>query len=435
MDVYSHSQSQPLSAVGVIAEYNPFHNGHAYHLRQAKETSGARFCVVVMSGDFVQRGAPAIYDKYLRTEAALRCGADLVLEMPPAFALSSARDFAACGVSLLDRLGVVTHLCFGMEEGDPEAVSRLARFLLQEPEAVSAPLQQALKRGHSYPKALADAVAAVPPDTANPAAAAAPLLSRPNTILAVEYEKALLARHSPILPLPIRREGSGYHDTRLSDAPNPKAGPGAGFSSASAIRSALAGGTAAAALAHQVPAEVLPLMETAVPLFPGDFTSMLLFRLLEMERQQIPPERFWDVPEGLAGRIRRGLLRFSSIEQLTEELNTRAFTASRVRRALMHILLDIRTEDVLLRKSRDYGSFVRVLGFRKDAAPLLSAIKKASALTLVVKTADAPQILDPEALSFFRQVLYASHVYQAALAGRTGRPVPNEYTRSPVRVG
>ena len=176
-------------------------------------------------------------------------------------------------------------------------------------------------------------------------------------------------------------------------------------------------------------------MEAAVPLFHGDFTSMLLFRLLEMERQQTPPERFWDVPEGLAGRIRRSLLRFSSIEQLTEELNTRAFTASRVRRALMHILLDIRTEDVLLRKSRDYGSFVRVLGFRKDAAPLLSAIKKASALTLVVKTADAPQILDPEALSFFRQDLYASHVYQAALAGRTGRPVPNEYTRSPVRVG
>ena len=131
---------------GVIAEYNPFHNGHAFHIREAKKRCGASYCIAVMSGDFVQRGGPAIFDKYARTRMALSAGADLVVEMPPIFALASAEDFAACGIALLHHLGVVTHVCFGSECGDTDPLMELARILTGEPELRVLPTQKRVRR-------------------------------------------------------------------------------------------------------------------------------------------------------------------------------------------------------------------------------------------------------------------------------------------------
>ena len=143
-------KNSPLEqVVGIIAEYNPFHNGHAYHIQEAKRHSNAKYCIVVMSGDFVQRGGPAIFDKYIRTHMALLGGADLVLEIPPAFATSSAEDFAACGVALLDRLGIVTHLCFGSECGDSKILNELAQILSEEPEDFSQYLKEFVSNGFS----------------------------------------------------------------------------------------------------------------------------------------------------------------------------------------------------------------------------------------------------------------------------------------------
>ena len=133
--------------VGIIAEYNPLHKGHAWHIQKAKELAGAKYCVAVMSGDFVQRGAPAIFDKYTRTAMALEAGADLVLEMPSIFAASSAEDFAACGIALLDRLGVVGSVCFGSECGNMEEISRAASILALEPDLYTAALKEQLKKG------------------------------------------------------------------------------------------------------------------------------------------------------------------------------------------------------------------------------------------------------------------------------------------------
>ena len=146
-------KSGNFPVVGIIAEYNPFHNGHAYHIARAKELAGADACVVVMSGDFVQRGAPAVYDKYTRAAMAIKSGADLVLEMPSVFATSSAEDFAACGVALLRRIGIVTHLCFGSECGDIELISRVSDILTREPEVYTNALKEYLRQGMSFPEA------------------------------------------------------------------------------------------------------------------------------------------------------------------------------------------------------------------------------------------------------------------------------------------
>ena len=142
-----------MKVVGIIAEYNPFHNGHAWQIREAQRLAGADFCIIAMSGDFVQRGAPAVFDKYTRTRMALCAGADLVLEIPPVFACGSAEDYASCGVALLDRLGIVDALCFGSECGQTKPLMDLARILCREPEAYRKRLKEELKNGLSFPLA------------------------------------------------------------------------------------------------------------------------------------------------------------------------------------------------------------------------------------------------------------------------------------------
>ena len=142
-----------MKITGIVAEYNPFHNGHAYQIKKAREVTGCDYCIAVISGDFVQRGEVAVFSKYLRTKMALLCGADLVLEIPSIFAVSSAEDFAAGAVALLDQLGVVTHLCFGSEMGESERFMETAAILADEPDSFSAKLKEGLSEGLSWPQA------------------------------------------------------------------------------------------------------------------------------------------------------------------------------------------------------------------------------------------------------------------------------------------
>lgn len=204
---------------GIIAEYNPFHNGHLYQLAESRRLTGADYTIVVMSGDFVQRGAPAMLDKHVRARMALLGGADLVLELPVLHAVSSAEQFAAGAVALLDRLGVVTHLCFGSECGDPDVLGRIAGYLLEEPDSYRSHLQSLLRQGHTYPAARALSLHAVRTGDYDAALSEdwARILSSPNNILGIDYIKALKKRHSPITPVTVRRIGAGYHDCELQD--------------------------------------------------------------------------------------------------------------------------------------------------------------------------------------------------------------------------
>lgn len=200
-----------MKIVGLITEYNPFHNGHLYHIQKAKEISGADAAVVVMSGNYVQRGAPAIMPKHLRAEVALEAGVPVVMELPVCYASGSAEYFAAGAISLFEQLGCIDSICFGSECGDYKVLERIARVTADEPEEYKFSLQEALRKGISFPRARQMALKAYLKDDSLDV-----ILEQPNNILGIEYIKALYKKKSSIKTYTIKRMVSGYHDEELT---------------------------------------------------------------------------------------------------------------------------------------------------------------------------------------------------------------------------
>lgn len=413
-----------MKVTGIIAEYNPFHNGHLRQIEAAR-AEGADFVIAAMSGDFVQRGEPAVFDKYTRAHMALAAGADLVLELPACFATASAEDFAGCGVALFTALGVVDTLSFGTECGDLSVLGSLAGVLVREPEPFTRVLRERLRAGASFPEARADALLSCPEVSAK----ARELLLQPNNILALEYLKAIQKQGSPLRPVTLIRTGAGYHERRLS--------PDDGPVSASALRTELAR-QQRAGLPFSVPEAALP--KTALralytegalsaPLFPDDFSAPLACRLLTADYRGEELTEFADVSQELAARLKRLALSPASFTETAAAIKTRSYTAVRINRALLHILLSVRAEENARRKENGFVFFARVLGFRKSAEPLLSQIKRTSSIPLVTKVPDALKTLSPDAAAALRQDLYVSHFWQT-VAALKGRRVKNEYTRA-----
>lgn len=415
---------QKTSVAGIIAEYNPFHNGHAYHIARAKELSGASACIVAMSGDFVQRGAPAVYDKFIRTAMALTSGADLVLELPSIFATSSAEDFAACGVSLFSRLGIVSHLCFGSECGDIGRISLLSDILAREPAVYTSTLREQLRRGHTFPEAREAALTQYLQNHGahSKAGQLTQVLNSPNNILGIEYCKTIRRQNSSIIPITIHRTGSGYHDTDMSGS----------FASATAIRHTLQQihpDDWMQELKNQVPEDVLSLLIGSHPLFSEDFSALLNTTLLHLVHSGAHLSDYADVSEELEARLRSILLEFGSYEERIQRLKTRQYTYTRVSRALLHLMLGIKKSDVDAGRRLGYAPYARVLGFRRDSAWLLTQMKNQGSIPLITKTADAAGLLAPEAYRMLQQDFTSSHIYSAIWNGRYQRPVTNEFSR------
>lgn len=414
-----------MRTAGIIAEYNPFHNGHLYQIEQTRALTGADFVIIAMSGDYVQRGEPAVYDKYTRTAMALNCGADLVLEIPVCFATGSAEDFAAGSVSLLEKLGVTDFLCFGSELGKLDPLKEAADVLYREPETYRAALKAFLKQGLSYPAARSEALARQLKDSPDSRL----LLSAPNNILAVEYLKALKRQESSIEPVTIRRSGQGYGDGTLPCDPQI-------FASATALRQVIREhfGEKDCDFFHgQIPAAAIQALagEQAqdAPIFPDDLSPLLHYRLLELIKDDIPLCLYSDVSPELASRMERTALDFCTFSERIAQLKTRQYTYTRISRALLHLILGITADQMQMRRENGYVSYARILGFKKSAAPLLSQIKRSAAVPLVTKTADAAGFLPPAALTMLNEDLYASHVYQSLLSLKN-RKIKNEYTKS-----
>lgn len=392
-----------MKTVGIIAEYNPFHNGHAYHIQKAKELTGADFCVVVMSGDFVQRGMPALMDKHLRASCALAGGADLVLELPVCYAVSSAEYFANAAVALLDQLGIVDSLCFGSECGDIGILSQFAEELLSESPSFKKELDHKLRLGYSYPQSRNAALEASAPHLT----AYTNVLSTPNNILGIEYCKAILALKSRIVPCTVRRAGASYHDNSLESS----------FCSAQAIRESLRQSEVPDTVIRQVPAYVKELVEDAYlksyPIFSDDISLLVHYSLLS--RNAFGFTDYPDIDKELSDRIRKQLPKYHDFESFCELLKSKNRTYVRISRSLLHILLDIRKEDFARYRKEGPVFYARMLGFRESAAPLLSTIKEKSRIPLLSKLADAEKQLAPTALSMLEKDIYASHIYQSVV--------------------
>lgn len=405
-----------MKIVGLITEYNPFHAGHLYHMQQARELTGADYCVVLMSGSFVQRGEPAIFDKYLRTKTALLAGADLVLEIPAAFSTASAHEFAAYGVALLSAIGVDA-VVFGSECGQIEILKQAAYALNHESAEFQERLRKGLKAGLTYPQARAKALEME--DTW------ASVLSSPNNILGIEYLRAAEDLHSPMEFYTISRKGSGYHEDTLADA---------NFPSASAIRGIIRNSLSKDKdlldiLASHLPAVTHPAYTGAVPVFVDDFSELLNAAVLQLQATF----SIADLSPELAARLAKPPYFPLSFEERIQALKTRQLTYTRVSRALLHLVLGMREEDISRWKEEGYALYARILGFRRQSSPLLSCLHKKSSIPLITKMADAAQNLSPSALALLEQEVYASHLYQTVRMKRSG-VFQNEYTEGLVFV-
>lgn len=429
-----------MKIVGLITEYNPFHNGHLYHIEEAKRTAGADAAIVVMSGDYVQRGTPAIMPKRLRAEMALRCGASAVFELPVCYATGSAEYFATGAVSLLDSLGIVDSICFGSECNDLSALSHVADILGREPEDYRSLLKKNLKKGASFPAARHDAMLEY---TRTPVYAS--LLNDPNNILGIEYLRALKKLNSPMTAFTIQRKGSHYHDRALS-SPN--------FSSASAIRSLLAysgstlrteqdGGSfentpfsnILGELEDQVPTSCLELLKdyhrVQYPVYQNDFSIILKYKLLNKHPDSLT--RYMDVSEELANRICSQLNNFFNYKQFCELLKTRDTTQTRINRALLHIMLGVKKDDVNTYIESGRHFYARLLGYRKDRAKLISRIAKESSLPLIARLSDMEE-LPSLGQRMLRNDILASNLYTSVVTDKYKTAFQNEYKQSIIKV-
>ena len=362
-----------MKVTGIIAECNPLHEGHKYLIRQARSVCDADYIVVALSGDYVQRGAPAVLSRETRTLEVLRAGADLVVEIPLYAACSGADYFARGAVALMESLGVVTDLAFGSESGDLASLSESARILAQEPLEFRENLREGLREGLSYPRARAAAMRD------------AELPATPNDLLGTEYLRALMAGGSRIKAHAVKRT-----DCR----------------SASDIR-----------------AQLIRSRGDSDPYLCRDDFSDLLLHALYSAGPAGDLSGFLDVSEDLSARIMNELPRFRSYSQFCSHVKTRNYTYTRISRALLHILLGM-TSRTMERFDKDHGlcGWIRPIGFRRSAAPLIRSITSSCAVPYLDKLSKAGKMLPPDLYAILGEELRAEFLYDLMAARRVLSP-------------
>ena len=412
-----------MRVASIISEYNPFHEGHKYHMENTKKITNSDFIIVVMSGDFTQRGTPAIIDKYARTKQALLNGADLVLELPVSFATASAEGFAFGAVSILDKLGVVDSLVFGSECGDIDCIKKVADFLTDESPEYRERLQFYLKQGLSFPKARASILQNFFPDLGND------FLSSSNNILGIEYCRALKHFNSSITPMTITRKDNLYNDEELAEVGK--------LSSATAIRKVLIKDSVSDIsdaffnLALHMPENSLHILKEywniSTPISSNDFSLVLKYKILLETRETLI--QYLDITSDLADRIYNNLNAYKDFDSFCDLLKTKELTYTRIARSLLHIMLDIKKSSYDMIKNVDYGQYARILGFRKDASPLLHEIKEHSSIPLISKLSDSVKELDSVALSLLKKDIQAAHIYESIVSDKFKQNYKNEFQR------
>lgn len=404
-----------MKIVGIIAEYNPFHAGHAYHIEETRKQTGADYIVVVMSGDFVQRGAPAFLPKHTRTQMALLGGADVVFELPATHACQSAELFALGGVTLLNGLGCVDQISFGSESGNIEAFEILGNFLSTETVEYQDLLKKFLKNGISYPAARQQAIEIL--FSSSPIhQEISTLLASPNNILGIEYCKALNRIHSNIKPFTMVRTGSDYHSQTLEGH----------FPSASAIRAKCVtpNSLCSSDMSTYFPSRVFQFMNEQLvghtTLTEQDFS--LLFRWMLYSHSTDSLCQYMDINPELGNRLINTRNHYETFSQFLSLLKTKELTYSRLSRALFHILLDIKEISPLC--------YARLLGFKKSAAPVLREIKKHGTIPLITKLADASSILSQEQMALLEKNVIISNLYENVLCEKYKKTFVHEYKKN-----
>lgn len=364
--------------LGIIAEYNPFHNGHMYHLQKAKEQSGAQYCICVMSGNFVQRGNTSIVNKWKKAEMALLNGVDLVIELPTIYGVASAEGFSLGAIKLLNNLKIVDAISFGTETSDFAALNNISSIVNEEPMKYKSILNSELKKGLSFPKARENALMLYLNDNKR----YDNILNTPNNILAIEYLKALKKIKSIIQPIPIKREKVYYNDNVIVDE----------FASATAIRKLLKN-EEFSEIRKVVPKSTYQILEKEtelgnVVLDLSRYEKEIIYNLRRMTVSEIA--ELPDVNEGLEHSLKNAANYSNDITNLINIVKTKRYTVTRIQRILICALLGITKRDVGMAKKTE--PYIRVLGFNEKGKELISRINKqnpkATVITSVKKFQD-----------------------------------------------
>lgn len=348
--------------IGIVAEYNPFHNGHLYHIAQSKKITSSDYTICVMSGNFAQRGNTSLVNKWVKTEMALLNGVDLVIELPTIYATSSAENFAEGAIKILTSLGIISTLSFGTETADIGVLNKMAGILLEEPKQYLAILNHELKKGLSFPKARENALLMYLNDLQTYSG----ILSKPNNILAIEYLKAMRKYKSHMTPIGIKREKVYYHDVCVVDE----------YASATAIRELMKVKDFKEIKRVMPPRSYNLLREEFKKgnyiLDLSKYEKEIIYILRKMSLQEI--SNLPDVSEGLENSLKNAAYSCNNLLDFLTIVKTKRYTQSRIQRILIYALLGITKKD--MSNARKISPYIRILGMNEKGSYLLSYIAK-----------------------------------------------------------
>ncbi len=412
-----------MKVLGIISEYNPLHSGHVHHIRASLEKTDASHIVCVMSGQFVQRGEPAIVDKWARTRMALMAGVDLVFELPTAFACASAEFFAYGAVRLLHQTGIVDCLSFGSELGDIEPLQLIAKVLLEEPSPYKTYLKKFLSEGLSFPAAREKAM------ICHLGKLCEGIAGKSNNILAIEYLKALMKLKSSIQPVTIKRQGSDYQSAEIKSR----------LSSATAIRRFIENGGSVhdALLTDNLPDSTQIILNECFknkrgPVFPADFSDIILHRI-----RTISPEALRnspDVSEGLENRIIASAMSTGDLDSLLESVATTRYPATRIKRIASRLLWGITKNSLREFIQDDSCGYLRILGFNEKGRELLGYIHKEASVPLVAKASNFNKQLQGLSKEMFIFDIKATDSYVLAFSDKSQRMGEQDFTTPVIRM-
>lgn len=398
-----------MSTAAIIAEYNPFHTGHLYQIEQVKKITNAEHILIAMSGNYVQRGCPAVFDKYTRTKMALKCGCDAVIELPVFYSSASAEYFAKGAVNLINQCGCVDYLCFGCETENLFLISSIADILINEPKVYKYNLKSNIKSGMPFAISRTNAILSCLPEYCKKEASN--ILNSPNCILAIEYIKALKLFNSNITPVIIKRSQS-YHSMSLND----------NFASATAIRNGLYNNSYD--ISKFIPNQCLDIYNLSHAMHENDFSDYLLNSIIYSDNLH----DYFDVSEFMANSIIKYTDEYISFSGLAASISGKHTTTTHSYRGLLHILLKIYKSEIDNYINHNYNMYIRLLGFRKSHSGLLTEINKKSSLKIISKMSDAHRLLSEDALNMLNHNVKCDNLYRITMQKKYNLTnVKNEY--------
>ncbi|HZK43251.1 MAG TPA: nucleotidyltransferase [Syntrophomonadaceae bacterium] len=411
-----------MAVLGVVAEFNPFHNGHLKLIEKVQSQHNFAAVICVMSGSFTQRGEPAICNKWSRAQMALLSGVDLIIELPFCFASRSAYNFAKGAIQLLEHTGVVTHLAFASESNNITTLNKVATLLNNEPDQYKSILKNLLDKGLSYPVARSESLQKY---LDNPSIEV--FLKGSNNILAIEYLRVLAELNSSILPITIKRKGADYHNKELSK-----------YASASAIRNALYKKQPLSEISYALPLSSSQILKKEIetgrtPISLDNFENAILSKLRTMDKEEV--EKLHDVTEGLESRIIDKSIVSTNLEELKLAIKSRRYSLTRINRILLYSLFNL-TKDQTEQLDSFGPMYHHVLGFNKRGIKILEKINRNSKIPVLNRGKDVKAIYNQQgtpAKQMIKLDVMSTNLYNLFYPNYKQRIGGADFTTSPIR--